>query len=326
MSDFHYKNAMLARELINASAKKNLEEAIEEWSFSHFGIFDDKKNCQLCHSSIKLFTAIKNKINGVVLLIGSDCYDKLLRYADTRLIASNIAPRKKIVSEIKKFHAKNINESFLKWFQGQDNLPDEVISTLEVITSLGYSSSIEAAIRLVEYYKHHRIFPIGELLNSGGMASYNTHPHRRLLSENVTLAKLPKFKKVLSGWKKKLVMEESRADVIATLRREFVGKDKTVSIEKPTLIYYSHNDEKEEKGKPKIVLKLKFYYNGSEVSVWLPHRFVKASLKTKRINTDHLGILHLALPERFHLENFVAGYFYFNRQEIEKWMDIARKK
>ena len=162
----HYKNVDFTENLVAASGGKALEETALQWRFSHFGAEKSTfKHCQLCHSRMKLWVAIKNSVNGVVLFIGHDCYDKLVTYLATKKLESvNLGSRKRYISAIKKYCRQHINESFLAWF-GEQDAPEELKETLRFIEKFGYAPTLEMAEALVLFYKTTRRFPLEELLD-----------------------------------------------------------------------------------------------------------------------------------------------------------------
>lgn len=176
----HYKNIDFAENLVAASGGKTLEEAAPLWRFSHFGAEKSAfKHCQLCHSRMKLWLAIRNTANGVVLFIGHDCYDKLVSYLATKKLESvSLGSRKQYISTIKKYCKQNITESFLAWF-GEQAAPEELTETLKFIEKFGYAPTLEAAEALVLFYKTTRRFSLEELL---GYSSHRALILRALFS------------------------------------------------------------------------------------------------------------------------------------------------
>lgn len=177
----HYKNVDFAENLVAASGGQTLAEVASQWRFSHFGAEKNGwfKHCQLCHSRMKLWLAIRNTANGVVLLIGHDCYDKLVAFLATKKLESlNMGSRKRYISTIKKYCKQNITESFLAWF-GEQDAPEELKETLKFIEKFGYAPTLEAAEALVLFYKTTRRFPLEELL---GYSSHHALILRALFS------------------------------------------------------------------------------------------------------------------------------------------------
>lgn len=162
----HNKNVNFTENLVAASGGKILEEAAPLWRFSHFGAEKTGfRHCQLCHSRMKLWLAIRNTSNGVVLFIGHDCYDKLVAFLATKKLESlSLGSRKQYISKIKKYCKQNINESFLAWF-GEQTAPKELQETIKFIEKFGYAPTLEAAEALVLFYKTTRRFPLDELLD-----------------------------------------------------------------------------------------------------------------------------------------------------------------
>lgn len=192
--DRHYKNVDFEKNLVIASGKETLGEAAPLWCFSHFGVeTEDGKHCHLCHSRLKNWVAIKNTENGVVLIIGHDCYDKLISFLATKKLESlNLGSRKRYISEIKKYCKQHINESFLAWFETESGLPEILRSTLAFIKRFGYAPSLETAQAIVEHYKNNRLFEFRELINPNSRAakvlSLIPISTNRLVSTKLTLA------------------------------------------------------------------------------------------------------------------------------------------
>lgn len=190
--DRHYKNIDFEKNLVTASSKETLGEAAPLWRFSHFGVeAKDGKHCHLCHSRLKNWVAIKNTENRVVLIIGHDCYDKLISFLATKKLESlNLGSRKRYISEIKKYCKQHINESFLAWFETESDLPEILRSTLAFIKQFGYAPSLETAQTIVEHYKNNRQFELKELLNQKsrpaevlGSIENNPFPEKMTLKE-----------------------------------------------------------------------------------------------------------------------------------------------
>lgn len=190
----HYKHEWFERELTSASGKQTLAEAAPFWELSHFGVVDDgekRGNCQICHARIVNFVAIRNVQNNMTLLIGHDCYDKLLHYLATSKVESiNLPERKKQVAVIKQYCRREIDAAFLAWFATRKRLPESVRQTLAVIRAMGYAPSIKAAEELVEYYKSHRTFRLLELLGDRARWLFGSFSHKGMLPKKITLSDL----------------------------------------------------------------------------------------------------------------------------------------
>lgn len=164
-ADEHYKNIDFERNIIAASGGGTLQERAPLWQFSHFGVETEGfKHCHLCHSRMKNWVAIRNTQNGVILVIGHDCYDKLVSFLATKKLESlNMAGRKSYISAIKKYCKQYINESFLSWFDGQSKIPEEIQEAIAFIKKFGYAPSLVIAEAIVSFYKAHRMFAVAEL-------------------------------------------------------------------------------------------------------------------------------------------------------------------
>lgn len=196
----NYKDNHFAQNLVAASACKTLKNAAAQWHFSHFGEEDGYTHCQLCHSRMKLWVAIKNQANGVVLFIGHDCYDKLIAYLETEKLESvSLGSRKQYLLKVKRYCKEHITESFIAWCEGQ-KIPEEFKEALAFIKKRGYASTLEVAESLVRFYKETRRFSLGDLLDYSSHQALvvrslfrgfptETNP----LNRDVTLAEFEKF-------------------------------------------------------------------------------------------------------------------------------------
>lgn len=198
----HYKHEWFERTLINASAKKTLAEAAPEWVFAHFGAIEKGyDNCQICHARIVKFVAIRNTKNNVYLLIGEDCYDKLLHYLKTQKIETvTLMERRQYIVAIKKYCKKFINASFIAWFKARKRISEEIRKSLTVIEALGYAPSLKAAEELVEYYKAHRRFPLYELLTKQEQYVLRRYPCSPRLPKTLTLNILSEVQNRIREW------------------------------------------------------------------------------------------------------------------------------
>ncbi|MDO8600573.1 MAG: hypothetical protein Q7R73_03060 [bacterium] len=222
----HYKHEWFEKTLVNASAKKTLAEAAPEWEFSHIGVVEittGKKygSCQICHARIMQFVAIRNKKNGMYLLIGADCYDKLLHYLATEKIeAVTLVERRQYIAAIKKYAKKNLTVAFLAWFKGQKTIPETIKETLAVIKKLKYPPSLKTAEELVEYYKAHRRFSLAQLLTDEEQYLLESYSRPPRLPKTCTLKALPEIQEKIRAWAEAAKERERQREEEKRLRRE----------------------------------------------------------------------------------------------------------
>lgn len=328
-----YKNEWFVRELTNASAKRTLGEAAPEWQFSHFGYVNKGGNCQVCHTRIMKFVAIKNTENGILLLVGEDCYDKLQYYLATqKLEAVSLESRKQYISQIKKYCKKEINEAFLEWFSGQKEIPEAIQNTLKVIRQLGYAPSLAAAEALVEYYKDNRLFPINNLLNKN---------ERHILAKIPSLSNLPKEIKL--SWlaeiqeqilvayleterkrEKELERELKREKKAKKyLKENFIAKGLPVQLDSPLL----QNNRGEFYGGYYVIppsLTLKFQVKNTVIEVDLPREDVKERLGQYRWSKKCEQWLEMTMPDNI---RFVerGGGLVVREEDMDEWLGKASK-
>lgn len=211
------KHSIFTRELLAASGEPNdPQTAAKAWRLQHFGHFRGpalrRPNCALCHSLIAHFAIIANTKNGVQLKIGHDCLIKLRDLAMTGEVNS-VNPlrtfeqfRKDIHDYIKRElgNDRKIISSVTSWLESQEDLPESIKESLLMLRESGVTPSQDAAEELVDYYKTHRLLPVGEVLTpSERIFALSKIPHVRAIPRMITLARLPKLKRILAYHERK---------------------------------------------------------------------------------------------------------------------------
>lgn len=154
--------------LLNASGKENFTEAARDWK-----VYDKDKsreflNCHLCGVNIKKNVTIKNKQNANMLIIGTDCFDKLLAFIVTGEIKS-IQEAKGIIDPGRRHFKKNAGHVFLDWFEKEEKetkLPENIVRILTNIRDYGFPLSLQDSEEIINYYKLNRkVIPVRNILN-----------------------------------------------------------------------------------------------------------------------------------------------------------------
>lgn len=263
------KDEHFEKNLAIASEVGSLEEAAPMWRFSHFGVVDKKKDqfCKLCGTKIKKFVTIFNPTNEALLQIGHICYDKLIIYLATKQLSSSLLnARRSYIAKIKKYCKQYINESFLKWIETQDGITQIMRDDIDFINRSGYASNLEAAERLVEYYKTHYKFTLIDLMGeeswevkvlkllfrgNGNLNGHNRANHI-LYEEEYTLSQYEKLEKSIFNlihtyeFEDVFFTEELYRTMPEIVRIDFPETKKIISnwIENAQIANLKHKEEK----------------------------------------------------------------------------------
>ena len=179
---------------INSSDK--FLSAIKQWEFRHFGVPNDDCHCQLCNAALKhIFVAIINKVNGIMLVVGKNCYEDVAAMAtkgklDVALQKSG-AYRKELTNLWKKITKED--GRFVGWLENQE-LSENLKTTLEFAKKLGFFPSQKDAEELIGFYKQNRKFALEELIERKDLVNFQ---HLRLLPKEAFLSSLPRIEKIL---------------------------------------------------------------------------------------------------------------------------------
>lgn len=194
------------------SRGKNLPQALREWTFSHFGVFEKPQGCQWCGTQILSFVAIKNIKNSARCLIGHDCYENLRRNGQAGHWFSLAEHRKRLTK------ALATTPVLLRWFERQANLPISVREAVRQIKHFGFPPSKMAAEKLKRYYQNFCLFRTTELLSVREIQEVQTlgnWGYPRPLPRELSLRGL----KNLKSW-----LIQRRKDLAATFRQGDFGQ------------------------------------------------------------------------------------------------------
>ena len=102
----HWAHQRFAQNLVNASHARDLAAAVQEWCFHKLHASSQQHSCQLCNAHIKVCVTLKNNVNGNFLVLGSDCYDKLLQFLSNGRVESALPNREKRASQLRQHWKK----------------------------------------------------------------------------------------------------------------------------------------------------------------------------------------------------------------------------
>src|SRR3989338_1878531 len=174
---------------------------IVTWKFSHFGVLSAINHCQLCHTQISSFVAIKCELNGTCLMIGNDCYRKMVMVLSGKMDIHTLQSIKEVRRDIKRHFKKMITPSFITWFfVERASVPDDIIAIRDFILKFKHAPSIEAADKIIEFYKNHRRFHVNDLLGLTDRSMYSSMPGEK--RDYVTMSELPEIKSAIDKYRK----------------------------------------------------------------------------------------------------------------------------
>ena len=198
------------KNFIAASGVQTLEEAVPQWEFSHFDSAEGVlQRCDVCPTNIRWIVVLRNMENGMYLRIGHICYDKMRIYLETKqLLPVSFSSRRDHGRTIRSYIIEKLGEypdkkprsfsSVTEWCKTQRDLPEQVTRALECIAAFGYTVNIADADAFVDYYKANRLFSLRELLTDAERRLLHVFPYKNSLPPNVTIAKLPKLRRLLA--------------------------------------------------------------------------------------------------------------------------------
>lgn len=161
------KQAVSIKNLLVACNAQTIEEAYQKstWKKEVSGEHLEMTKCHLCGTPHIYFVVARNLENGVRLTVGTNCYEKLIRFS----IFGDFDPlpyEPATVTSIKKSYKilLSYGKTVIGWLDEQ-TLPLNLRRELEYIKLFGMPSSIESNEALIHYYKHGRILTVEELFN-----------------------------------------------------------------------------------------------------------------------------------------------------------------
>lgn len=331
----NYKTYWFIKKLTEISGKSAFEEAIKEWGFSHFGAFAAMEHCQLCHTPISNFVAIKCRSSSQYLLIGHDCYRKLVAYLGGRLDSKNLPLLKDAVRAIRKYSKSAINENFLKWFETRTDLPDDIRDIFEFIRQsgrsdkFGHAPSVEAAEKIISYYNNNRRFKVRELLSPSEKGLWDSYPDKNEVGESITISEIVGVKERLAKYNEKLREEwrlknEKRQRALAKIV-EYARTRTPLTLEEPKLFHdYGKFSEATKRYVIEPRLELRFKVDGVDFSIELPRRVFKSKLELDKWTSDVTSVFKDTLPLAIIPE--VIGGYYLKLGEVDQNLWLVRVK
>lgn len=187
-----------AENLVNASHGRELGEAAREWTLHKIDKTELNLRCNLCNQTISHFVVLWNQKNNNRLVIGHDCYDKLVRYLADGQIKSDLPDRKNYTRGLRKYwKGKLPDKTVLGWLLEELNakrLPEEIAALVRVIELLGFAPTYEDADRVVAYYCSTRKFNVGVLISYARICGFR---FMRLVPKVVTIDQATRIEKLI---------------------------------------------------------------------------------------------------------------------------------
>lgn len=215
----HWAHQRLAQNLLTASRAKAEEEiklqhllaAAGQWQLERLINLEEAsgwRNCHLCGKDIRAYVLLFNPINQVRIIIGHNCYDKLLHLIRKSVVESTLVSRSEHSSSVRKhwrelrdsLPGKPTNETVVGWLKEQlaeGEIPAEVSSIVAMMsqTRYGLPFSKEEADRVIEFYKETRRFPIGVLFRPWEISGFC---HCNLLPTEITINQIDRVRQIFS--------------------------------------------------------------------------------------------------------------------------------
>jgi hypothetical protein len=159
----HWMHQRFVANLINASHSRELGEAAKEWKLYRYG-YSEGSRCHLCNTQIKEEVELHNMVNKNILIIGHDCYDKLVGFFISGRVEHQLPDRKDSIRKLKEYTKKNLpNETVLGWLYNylkSGRMPEDIVLIVRTIQVIGFAPSYAEADRLVEWYLKTRFHKI----------------------------------------------------------------------------------------------------------------------------------------------------------------------
>ena len=129
----HWMHHRFASNLVNASHGRDLQDAANEWRFSSLHASKEPLNCQLCNTRIITCVTLHNTVNGNYIVLGENCYDKLLAFLRSGRVKSALPSRDAQTQKLRR-HWKGLlrrlkDRTVVGWFREElqaGRLPDDI--------------------------------------------------------------------------------------------------------------------------------------------------------------------------------------------------------
>ena len=180
---------------LSRAAGKPFEESAKEWRIERIARSKESLHCQVCSTRLNQYVVLMNAENRNRVLIGLDCYDKLINYLRTGEIESSLRERHSFTHELRMKCAEILHETVAAWLFEElhsGRLRAELVPLVEQVKDFGFAPSIEDANQLVDYYKNHRRMFIERLV-----PECRSFRHRKLLPNHIPIAATDRVLKIV---------------------------------------------------------------------------------------------------------------------------------
>ena len=145
---------------MSRAAGKPFETSAKEWCVERLGFSGQKMNCQVCNRALNNYVVLVNRVNSNRIIIGHNCYDKLIHFIKVGRVESMLGDRHSYTGALKKRTAEIVSHTVIGWFRAELDArritDDDLRHTVSHIEDFGFAPSVEDAQKLVDYYKDHR--------------------------------------------------------------------------------------------------------------------------------------------------------------------------
>jgi hypothetical protein len=210
----HWMHQRFVQNLIGASKSRELGGAAKEWRLHKINASLEWSNCQLCNTRIKICVVLKNKENGNFVVLGEDCYDKLVQFLSIGQVQSALPARDGHSNELRGHWRQLLKDlkdrTVVGWLREEfeaGRITGELVGAIHTILNLGFAPTTEDADKVVGFYKATRRFKLAQLARFqtryvGRMLEMVTiaetgFRHRNLLPKEVTIDQFEKIEHIL---------------------------------------------------------------------------------------------------------------------------------
>lgn len=288
----HWIHERFVQNLVNASGSTSLAECARHWEAEAFAKSESVLQCNVCNTKLFNYVVLQNTVNGNRLLIGEDCYSKLLHFLECGRVESTL-PSMDYLREVRKYSRALLNRTVLGWFAEQKDagtLPENLVRILESIKLHGWAQSKEDADSLVEFYKKTRQFKTTELIPG-------SKPYKELLPEIIVI---------------------NDADRVSSLLNRFRSGEpvsaRAIGMHYQQSYSYPHDY-------PHFILTVEI--EGVRHDVWTERNFRQA-LGTRRLMEPMRDEIELRMPSQVEVIAEIGRrgtpYFTLTNKTVEAWM------
>jgi len=198
--DTHWAHQRFVKNLINASRGRDLKEAACEWTFERIDA-EEGGHCQLCNRKIVNYVLLRNRTNNNRLVIGEDCYDKLIHFLEAGRVESTLPTRDSHSGELRDYWRGELRKlsdrTVVGWLREElasDRVPAEIRPLVYTITRLGFAPTKSDADQVIKYYKATRKFSIGVLIGFDALRFFR---HKKFMPAEITIDNVDRVKAII---------------------------------------------------------------------------------------------------------------------------------